>query len=133
MEVKLDGKLAFVTASSRGIGFGAAKVMAASGADVILLSRNEENLKAAKKELEKSGSDVSYIVADLSKRDDLERIETDSIDIFFFSTGGPRSGYFTELEMHDWENAANILLYPAVYFTKKVLPGMIEKKWESTE
>jgi len=110
MEVKLDGKLAFVTASSRGIGFG-----------------------AAKKELEKSGSDVSYIVADLSKRDDLERIETDSIDIFFFSTGGPRSGYFTELEMHDWENAANILLYPAVYLTKKVLPGMIEKKWESTE
>ena len=106
MEIKLDGKLAFVTASSRGIGFG-----------------------AAKKELEKSGSDVSYIVADLSKRDDLERIETDSIDIFFFSTGGPRSGYFTELEMHDWENAANILLYPAVYFTKKVLPGMIEKKW----
>ena len=129
MEVKLDGKLAFVTASSRGIGFGAAKVMAASGADVILLSRNEENLKAAKKELEKSGSDVSYIVADLSKRDDLERIETDGIDIFFFSTGGPRSGYFTELEMHDWENAANILLYPAVYLTKKVLPGMIEKKW----
>jgi len=83
-------------------------------------------LKAAKKELEKSGSDVSYIVADLSKRDDLERIETDGIDIFFFSTGGPRSGYFTELEMHDWENAANILLYPAVYLTKKVLPGMIE-------
>jgi len=129
MKIDLNGKLAFVTASSKGIGFGTAKVMTESGADIIILSRNEENLKAAKKELEKSGGDVSYIVADLSKRDDLERIEIDGVDIFFFSTGGPKPGYFTELEMHDWENAVDILLYPAIYLTKKVLPGMMEKKW----
>ena len=135
MEIRLDGKLAFTTASSKGIGFGVAKVLAMAGADVILLSRSEENLKRAQARIEElTGKKPLYIVADLTKREDLEKsvkeiADIGDVDIFFFSTGGPKPGYFMEMEMEDWEKAVNLLLYPAVYLTKALLPKMIEKKW----
>ncbi|TET98097.1 MAG: SDR family oxidoreductase, partial [Candidatus Stahlbacteria bacterium] len=135
MEIKLDGKLAVATASSKGIGFGVAKILATAGANVILLSRNEENLKKAQGMIEKdTGRKPKYIVGDLSNRDDLKRVvkETKEIgdpDIFFFSTGGPKAGFFMEKSMEEWEEAVNLLLYPAVFLSKEFLPKMIEKKW----
>ncbi len=130
MKIDLKGKKAFVTGSSKGIGYGVAEVFASCGADIILLSRNEENLKkAADKIREKYGVSVEYIVADLSIKKDLskaaEYVERHGINIFFFSTGGPKPGYFMDMEMEDWENAVSLLLYPAVYLTKRILPDMI--------
>ncbi|WP_430515209.1 SDR family oxidoreductase [Pyrococcus woesei] len=135
LKIDLSGKLAFTTASSKGIGFGVAKVLAMAGADVIILSRNEENLKKAKEKI-KEIADVSveYIVADLTKREDLEKTvkEIENIgdpDIFFYSTGGPKPGYFMEMTMEDWEEAVKLLLYPAVYLTRALVPGMEKKKF----
>ncbi|AFK21903.1 SDR family oxidoreductase [Pyrococcus sp. ST04] len=133
IKIDLSNRLAFTTASSKGIGFGVAKVLAMAGADVILLSRNEENLKKARDKIkEVANVDVSYIVADLTKREDLEKAvkEVENIgdpDIFFYSTGGPKPGYFMEMEMSDWEEAVKLLLYPAVYLTRKLVPGMERK------
>ncbi|AAL80273.1 short-chain dehydrogenase [Pyrococcus furiosus DSM 3638] len=133
LKIDLSGKLAFTTASSKGIGFGVAKVLAMAGADVIILSRNEENLKKAKEKIKEIADvNVEYIVADLTKKEDLERIvgEVKNIgdpDIFFYSTGGPKPGYFMEMTMEDWEEAVKLLLYPAVYLTRALVPGM-EKK-----
>ncbi|WP_054841047.1 SDR family oxidoreductase [Thermococcus peptonophilus] len=134
--IDLSGKLAFTTASSKGIGFGVARVLAkAGGADVILLSRSEENLKRAKEKIKaESDVEVSYIVADLTKREDLERTvrelggDIGDPDIFFFSTGGPKPGYFMEMDMEDWEGGAvKLLLYPAVYLTRALVPAMERK------
>jgi len=133
LSIDLSGRLAFTTASSKGIGFGVARVLARAGADVILLSRDEGNLRKAKERIrEESSVDVSYIVADLTKREDLEKTikELQNIgepDIFFFSTGGPKPGYFMEMSMEDWEGAVKLLLYPAVYLTRALVPAM-EKK-----
>jgi len=134
MNIELDGKLALVTASSKGIGFGVAKVMAESGADVTLLSRSRENLESARKKIRDGGGNASYVVADLSKSDDLKRAvdeinDMGRVDIFFFSTGGPKPGYFMEMDMDDWHEAADILLYPATYLTKAMLPGMMKNRW----
>lgn len=49
-------------------------------------------------------------------------------DIFFYSTGGPKPGYFMDLPMDEWETAFNLLLYPAVYLTKQLVPPMREKE-----
>ncbi|NJE41873.1 SDR family oxidoreductase [Thermococcus sp. GR6] len=130
LKIDLSGKLAFTTASSKGIGFGTARILAKAGADVILLSRSEENLKRAKEKIRaESNVEVNYIVADLSKREDLERTvkelsDTGEPDIFFFSTGGPKPGYFMEMNIEDWEGAVNLLLRPAVYLTRALVPAM---------
>ncbi|BAD84925.1 short-chain alcohol dehydrogenase [Thermococcus kodakarensis KOD1] len=131
--IDLSGKLAFTTASSKGIGFGVARVLAKAGADVVLLSRSEENLKRAKEKIRAASDvEVSYIVADLTRREDLERTvkelkDIGEPDIFFFSTGGPKPGYFMEMDMEDWEGAVKLLLYPAVYLTRALVPAMERK------
>lgn len=131
--IDLSGRLAFTTASSKGIGFGVARTLAMAGADIVLLSRSEENLKKAKEKIvNESNAEVYYIRADLTRRKDLERTvkELGNIgepDIFFFSTGGPKPGYFMEMSMADWEEAVNLLLYPAVFLTRALVPAM-EKK-----
>ena len=133
--IDLSGRLAFATASSKGIGFGVARVLAKAGADVILLSRNEENLRKAKEKLRaESDVEVNYIVADLTKRKDLERTieklkDIGEPDVFFFSTGGPKPGYFMEMSMKDWEGAVKLLLYPAVYLTRALVPAMEKKSF----
>lgn len=133
LSIDLSGRLAFTTASSKGIGFGVARVLAKAGADVILLSRSKENLKRAKEKLKaESDVEVSYIVADLTRREDLERTvkelgDIGEPDIFFFSTGGPKPGYFMEMDMEDWEGAVKLLLYPAVYLTRALVPAMERK------
>lgn len=130
LNIDLTGKLAFTTASSKGIGFGVAKVLAMAGSDVILLSRSEENLKKAQIKIQElTGKKPFYIVADLTKEDDLERAikelkDIGEPDIFFFSTGGPKPGYFMEMGMDDWKGAVNLLLYPAIYLTKALVPAM---------
>ncbi|WP_457741854.1 SDR family oxidoreductase [Thermococcus sp.] len=133
LTIDLSGRLAFTTASSKGIGFGVARVLAKAGADVVLLSRSEENLRRAKEKIrEESDVEVFYVVADLSKREDLKRTVNELEDIgepeiFFFSTGGPKPGYFMEMNMGDWEKAVDLLLYPAIYLTKALVPAMERK------
>jgi len=135
MKIDLTGKLALVTGSSKGIGFATAKILAESGARVILLSRNKNNLEtAANKIKETTGEKPDYIIADLSKREDLfEAVEKlkkiGNPDIFFFSTGGPKPGFFMDKTFKDWEEAANLLLYPPIYIIKSILPSMINKKY----
>ena len=52
MEISLDGKVALVTGASRGIGKAMAASLAASGAKVMINSRKEESLEAARAEMD---------------------------------------------------------------------------------
>jgi Short-chain alcohol dehydrogenase of unknown specificity len=51
MDLGLRNKVALVTASSRGIGFGIAKVLAQEGAKVVISARREDELAKAKESL----------------------------------------------------------------------------------
>ena len=48
MDLKLAGKTALITGGSKGIGRATAEILAGEGCNVILVSRNAENLAAAK-------------------------------------------------------------------------------------
>jgi 3-oxoacyl-[acyl-carrier protein] reductase len=135
LEINLSGKLALVTAASRGIGFGVARVLARAGADLVINARDPEALRRAREAIrEETGRHVEVAPGDLTRREDLERIaavarEVGGPHIFFFSTGGPRPGRFLDLGMEDWDYAYRLLLYPAVYLTRELLPAMIERRW----
>nr|WP_225876083.1 SDR family oxidoreductase [Infirmifilum lucidum] len=135
LEIKLEGKRALVTAASSGIGLGVAKVLSLAGADVTILSRNPEKLEKAKEEiLGFSGREPKAIQADLTREEDLERtarkLEEEGMpDIFFYSTGGPKPGGFQDLTMPDWLEAFRLLVYPAIYLTRAILPHMVSQRW----
>ena len=136
MKIDLSGKYALVTASSKGIGKGIAKVLSMVGANIIIVSRNRDNLNQAVKDLKKTalGEIYSY-TADLSNIESLRDLvgwisgSFNNIDIFVFNTGGPKPGWFHELTMDDWVHASKLLLHSAIYLTHAVIPGMLKNKW----
>ncbi|HEY3749218.1 MAG TPA: SDR family NAD(P)-dependent oxidoreductase [Pseudonocardiaceae bacterium] len=66
MDLQLTGKRAIVTGGSRGIGFAAADVLAAEGADVALVARDKATLDAAADRLSRHGHRVLAVSADTS-------------------------------------------------------------------
>jgi 3-oxoacyl-[acyl-carrier protein] reductase len=136
MELGLKGKVALVTASSKGIGFATARVLAKEGMKVAISSRGAENLEKARDLLSaETGAEVLAVKADMTLREDLDRlVDTASkklggIDVLVYNTGSPKSGTFGELTYADWEEATKLLLLSAVTLTQKVLPHMKSRNW----
>lgn len=136
MDLGLKNKVALVTASTKGIGFGVAKVLAEEGVHVVITSRNKENVEQAVARLKGiSGSEVFGVTADLRSRTDVENLVKQvlnrfgRVDILVYNTGPPKLGTFMELSFEDWEDATKLLLLSAVWITKLVVHGMIERGW----
>lgn len=71
-------KVALVTGGTRGIGLGIARALAAEGWDLALVGRREEaEVDSVLKELRRSGSDVAYWPADLSRKEARQRLVED--------------------------------------------------------
>ena len=134
MELGLKGKIAFVAASSQGLGKAVALELAKEGASVIINGRKKDSLEKTKREIEQqTGGTVTAIVGDLSVSADRKRVVDEalrvhgSINILVTNTGGPPSGKFEQFQQQDWDNAYQFLLLSAVELIKGFLPGMKAK------
>jgi L-fucose dehydrogenase len=73
MDLQLNNKIIIVTGGAKGIGLGICKVLAAEGAVPFIIGRNEEDNKAAVKEIESNGGKAKYINAELINPEECER------------------------------------------------------------
>jgi len=136
MNLGLEGKIALVAASSRGLGRAIAAELAAEGARLILCARNEEAVQHTAQEIaESTGADVIAMQADLSRRDHVYRLAKDAlarvehIDVLVTNAGGPPSGSFESLDAGMWDTAYRLTLQSAVELTRCVLPEMKRRRW----
>ncbi|TAL40330.1 MAG: SDR family oxidoreductase [Chitinophagaceae bacterium] len=136
MELGLKNKVAFVAASSQGLGKAVALELAAEGAKVIICGRNKENLEKTKLEIEKlSGKEVLALAGDLSNAAERDSIiksalqAYSTIDILVTNTGGPPAGKFEVLKQEDWDHAYKNLLTSVVGLINGFLPGMKQQRW----
>ena len=70
----LQGKTALITGGSRGIGLGAAKALAAAGAQVVIVARSETSLAGADDVLQAAGFSATLIPLDLKQLDQVDRL-----------------------------------------------------------
>ncbi len=137
MNLGLKNRVSLVTAASKGIGLGIAKVLAEEGSKVVISSRNMDELEKARKLIssDTGNSDILPVVCDLTVRDQVEHLahvamdHFDKVDILAYNTGPPKPGTFSELNIEDWDYAVNLLLMSAVWLTKKLVPHMVERRW----
>lgn len=75
MQLKaLHDQVMVITGASSGIGLVTARRAAERGAKLVLAARNEQALQTLAAELQRGGTDAVYVVADVGKEADVERI-----------------------------------------------------------
>jgi 3-oxoacyl-[acyl-carrier protein] reductase len=132
----LGGKVALVTASSKGLGQAVARELAVEGARVVMCARTEGALVAARDAIRKeTKAEVHAVVADVSTTAGVARVISDAlshfhqIDVLVTNAGGPPAGVFESHDWSVWEQAVNLTLRSAVELARGVLPGMRQRRW----
>jgi 3-oxoacyl-[acyl-carrier protein] reductase len=126
----LQGARVLVTASSQGIGYGAAEAFLGEGARVVVNSSNAGRLGAAVERLGRLG-EVHGVVADLTRPADLDRLLTETVthlggvDTLVYVTGSPHPGLFMEQGFEDWERAASLLVVSPAYLARRTAEAML--------
>jgi len=133
MDLGLTGKVALVTAASRGLGKAAALALAREGSSVVMSARSEALNGAAEAVRTATGSQVSAIRADVTSKDDIASLVEQTIDshgridILVINAGGPPPGTFLALQPDDWEAAIELTLTSAVRLCYAVIPHMLKQ------
>lgn len=132
MNLSLKNKNALVCGGSAGIGKATAIVLGSLGAQVTLVARNEEKLKAIVKQLPTPENQRhNYLVADFSKPSQLkgkiiEATLYDRFHILINNTGGPKGGSIFSAEVEEFTKAFTQHLVCNQILVQNVVPGMKE-------
>lgn len=132
MDLALGGRRAVVAGASSGLGYAAAKALAAEGATVAICGRDEKRLSSAVAGLD--GSAVG-IQVDISTPDGASefvrraRAELGGIDILLTNSGGPPPGSFATTEIEAYLPALSLNLLSVVAMCKEAVPGMQAQRW----
>lgn len=131
MNLDLKGKTAVVCGSTQGLGYASAVELALLGANIILLSRNEEKLQAAVKTLDHSkGQSHQYLIADFTDRltvsaaIDAFIAAGNTAQILVNNTGGPAGGSALSAGTEAFLQAFNDHLLCNHILTQAIVPGM---------
>jgi gluconate 5-dehydrogenase len=132
----LTGRVALVTGGSKGLGKSMARAFAEHGADVMICSRTEEELKKAVSEIG-DGLDVrvEYRVTDMTDRNEVKALASETIsklgkiDILVNNAGSNVPQPIDEVKDEDWDRILELNLSSIMVLSRAVAPGMKERKW----
>src|SRR5476649_880812 len=131
MDLNLKGKRALVTGGSKGIGKACAQVLAEEGCAVMIASRDGAALDAAAKDIKaKTGAEVKWKAADLSKRGVAEELSkwAGDLDILVNNAGAIPGGDLLKVDEDTWRNSWDLKMFGYINLTRAVYAQMKAKK-----
>ncbi len=134
MDLHLDGKVALVTGSSRGLGRATALALAREGADLIISARNPDPLDKVADAIRGLGRRVLTVAADAGRSEDRERLAKQALQHFghvdvlvsnatsldLYGTSAPDTAF--------WDAHYNVDLLGAVHLTELLAPSMRQRR-----
>lgn len=136
MDLGLRGKTALVCGASQGMGQAIASALAEEGADLFLVSRRSESLRAVSEMLARDrGAKAHWHACDLadhaSRLGLIEAVRQvmGRVDILIHNSGGPKSTRVEDTSLDDWFNGFQSLFPAVAHLNEAFLPGMKDGKW----
>lgn len=126
-----------ITGGGTGLGEAIAKAMAKAGAYVVICGRRQEALDKVVEEIHGSGGKALAIRADVSKREDVDALASESfkafgkVDILVNNAGINLVKPFLSLEEADWDAVMNTNLTGCFYCCQAFGKGMVERRYGS--
>lgn len=132
---RLDGKVALITGSSKGIGRATAEAMAAQGAKVVISSRKLDKCEEVAQGIRDEGGDAVAIACNISHKDQLQALADRAndhygqIDILVCNAAvNPYFGTLQDLPDEAYEKTTGANLRSNIWLCQMVIPQMAERK-----
>lgn len=137
MNYNINNRVAIIGGASKGLGKACAISLAKEGVNLVLCSRNEDNLRKLEVYLKSLYPNIEILClpTDMSLERDNELIVSKTIckfgqiDILINNSGGPKPGSFFELTLDDWDEAYNSVLKYTIRMINKCIPHMKKNHW----
>jgi len=136
MDLGIAGKLALVTAATKGLGRACAEALAAEGCRVAICARTAEDVKRVAREIASvTDSEVVGFVADMSQAADIDRLvqqvrqKLGEIDILVTNAGGPPPGTYADMTLDQYPKAFELSAMSAIRLVHAVTDAMKVKHW----
>ncbi len=134
-EKSIVNNVVVVTGGSRGIGAEIVKTLANENYKVILNYNNsKEQAEKIQQELLEQGKQIEIIKADVSKKEEAEKLiqfslnKFNKIDVLINNAGISQEGLFTDVTEEEWQKIINTNLNSVFYCTQQALKYMIQKQ-----
>ena len=127
------GKVAVVTGGGSGIGEACAREFATRRAAIAVVERNATAGEKTARELRDKGGTAEFFLADLSHREEVERLVPEivsrfgGIDVLVNNAGIQRYGTATSLSEEEWDEVMDANLKSAFLMSKYAIPEMIQR------
>lgn len=134
MDLRIEGKVAFVTGAAAGIGAGVATMLGAEGVRVAVADIDIAAAEIASTQMAKQGVTAFAVKIDVSDAQSVTDAMTRTvdrlgvIDILVNNAGFTRDNRIDRMPEADWDAVVDVVLKGAFLCTKAVLPGMIAKR-----
>jgi len=126
---RLKDQVVIVTGASKGIGLEIAKVFSREGAKLVLVARNEKQLKELSTQLE----DAIYVTADVSKEGHMDKVaeaalkKWGKIDVLVANAGICLEMRLEEMTLEKWQETIDVDLTGVFLSVKSVIPAMKQR------
>lgn len=135
MDLGIAGRVALITASSKGLGRASAMALAAEGAKVVISARGEDVLRATERDIADAGGDVLAIPADATdpavprQLVDAAVERFGSLDILVANAGGPPPMRALDVDDQSVRDAVEANLLTSIRLAQAAVPHMRAHGW----